>query len=82
MKKKFFGMVLVMAAWAAGSYALGRHHGATKGPMEIPAVHIQWKGEENKGSAEVKEEEKVDFVAISNASCSAGISEQAETVKK
>lgn len=64
LKKKFFGIVLVMAAWAAGSYALGRHHGATKGPMEIPAVHIQWKGEAP--TAEQKEVKAEDSVVINH----------------
>lgn len=54
MKKKFVGMVVVMAIWAAGSYALGRHHGVTKGAMELPAVHIQWKGEATAEQKDVK----------------------------
>lgn len=68
MKKRFIGAVLVMAVWAAGAYALGRHHGATKGAMELPAVHVEWK----KSAEEPKEAkaEVVDFIAISTAACS------------
>ena len=79
MKKKFAGMVVVMALWAMGAYALGRHHGATKGPMEMPAVHIQWKAEDAPKGAEAKSEE-IDYVAISAQSC--GLPESKETVKK
>ena len=77
-KGRFIGAVLVMALWASGAYALGRHHGATKGPMEMPAVHVQWKGSEAPKDAEVKAE--IDYVAISNQSC--GLPESKETVKK
>ena len=38
MKKKLVGVVLCMAVWTAGSYALGRHHGATRGEMKLPYV--------------------------------------------
>jgi len=71
-------MVVVMALWAMGAYALGRHHGATKGPMEMPAVHIQWKAEDAPKDAKASAE--IDYVAISNESC--GLPESKETVKK
>lgn len=67
-KGKFIGMVLVMAVWATGSYALGRYHGVTRGAMEVPAVHIQWKKSEEVKQAEVKDG-TVDYVAISNSAC-------------
>jgi len=65
-KGRFFGVVLVMSLWAAGSYALGRYHGYTRGAMEVPSVHIQWKKEDPKQEAKVIE---TDWVAISNAAC-------------
>ncbi len=67
MKRKVFVMSLVMTVWAAGFYALGRHHGVTKGKIEIPTVNIKWGSQEpakTEAAAEV-----VDYVAISNAVC-------------
>lgn len=72
-------MVVVMALWATGAYALGRHHGATKGPMEVPSVRVQWKTEEAPKGAEVKAAE-IDYVAISQEAC--GLPKSEETAKK
>jgi hypothetical protein len=65
---RFVAAVLVMALWAMGSYTLGRYHGVTRGPMEVPAVHIQWKKSEEPKPVEAKTPE-TDFVAISNQAC-------------
>ena len=77
MKKKFFAAVMVMAVWAAGSYSLGRHHGATQGAMELPSIQINWKGEEAKPTAEAEE---TNMVEVSNSACSMYVEQ--ETAKK
>lgn len=65
MKKRIFAAAVVMAIWAMGAYTLGRHHGATRGAMEIPSVKIDWVQK----AQEAKAEEMVDYVAISSAVC-------------
>lgn len=61
-------MSLVMTVWAAGFYALGRHHGVTKGKIEIPTVNIKWDSQKEAPKTEAAAE-TVDYVAISNAVC-------------
>ena len=76
MKKKVFLAALMMTVWAGGFYALGRHHGVTKGKLEIPTVNVKWGSQEpaqKEATAEV-----VDYVAISNAVCDGTYNEYVE----
>lgn len=65
MKKKFAGAVVIMALWAMGFYAWGRHDGVAKGAMEVPNVHIQWKGSEAAKAPESKAEVKPEVKDVS-----------------
>lgn len=66
MKKKFAAIVVVMAVWASGFYALGRHHGVTKGPMDLPAVSVKWGAEQPKATeaTEVKDVNPVTNICV------------------
>jgi len=74
LKKRVILAAVVMTAWAAGFYALGRHHGVTKGSMEIPTVQIKWGS--NEPAKEAASTEVVDYVAISNSVCDGTYSEK------